>query len=533
MKKILLTYILVFLTFNLFAQQKQLEYNLEKKNNITSSDVTQYSNTIEKILFQDNIIWLATSKGLSKSSDNGLSWTNFYNVQEFGTESVSSVGYGNGAIWVATWHYENKLGSNVPVGTGIKYSTNQGQTWNKIPQPVDDPGDSSIVYGINKIRALPVTVQEQNFIYDITFTKNTIWIASFAGGLRSARIDSLFSNPNYKWRRVVLPPDNLNSIKPTDILKFSLQPQSGKFGPESYLNHRAFSVLAIDDNTIYVGTAGGINKSTDGGVSWIKFNRTNQTNPISGNFILSLKKNEYDNSIWAGTWKAEGASEYWGVSSSKDGGQNWQTFLSDERVLDFGFKYFGNLGNYISADVFVATQNGCYRSSNNGSTWIAAPEIIDDNRNVSLNTKHFRTVKVNRNQDNSYDIWLGTLNGLARLKETTGFWSGNWKVFLASEKLASTNDTYAFPNPFSPDEESIRIKYSTSQSANVTIRIFDFGMNLVKTLIQNANKNINSENFEFWNGRDKNGKIVPNGVYFYRIDLGGSKPLYGKIMVMM
>lgn len=527
MKKNFITYLFIFLSFNIFAQQKQLVYDLEKLNNTASTDAAQQSNTIEKILIQDNVIWLATSKGLSKSSDNGLSWTNFYNAQEFGTESISSIGYGNGAVWAATWHYENKLGSNVPVGTGIKFSTDQGQTWNKIPQPVDAPGDSSIVYGINKIRALPVTVAEQNFIYDMTFTNNTIWIATFAGGLRKS------TDMGQTWKRVVLPPDNLNSIKPTDTLKFSLQPQSGKFGPESYLNHRVFSVLTIDDNTIYVGTAGGINKSTDGGVSWVKFNHTNQTNPISGNFILSLEKNDYNNSIWAGTWKAEGTTEYWGVSSSNDGGQNWKTYLTDERVMDFGFKYFGNPGSYISADIFVATQSGCYRSSNNGSTWIAAPEIIDDNKNVSLTTKHFRSVKVKRNQDNSTDIWLGTLNGLARLKETAGFWSGNWKVFLASEKLASANDTYAFPNPFSPDEESIRIKYSTSQSANVTIRIFDFGMNLVKTLIQNVNKNINSENFELWNGRDESGKIVPNGVYFYRIDIGGSKPLYGKIMVMM
>ncbi len=527
MRKIFIIYLFVALAINLFAQQKPLRYVLEKKNDNISNDVTQSSNTIEKILFQDNVVWLATSKGLSKSTDNGTSWTNYYNVPEFGTESVSSIGYANGVIWAATWHFQFELGSNVPVGTGIKYSTNQGQTWNKIPQPVDDPGDSSIVYGINKIRALPVTVPEQNFIYDMAFTNNTIWIATFSGGLRKS------TDMGQTWKRVVLPPDNLNSIKPTDTLHFSLQVQSGKFGQESYLNHRVFSILTIDDNTIYVGTSGGINKSTDSGVSWIKFNHTNQTNPISGNFILSLEKNDYDNSIWAGTWKADGSTEYWGVSSSNDGGQNWKTYLADERVMDFGFKYFGNPGNYISADILVATQSGCYRSSNNGSTWIAAPEIIDDNKNVSLTTKHFRSVKVKHNQDNSTDIWLGTLNGLAKLKETTGFWSGNWKIFLASEKLASVNDTYAFPNPFSPDEESIRIKYSIFQSANVTIRIFDFGMNLVKTLIQNVNKNINSENFELWNGRDESGKIVPNGVYFYRIDIGGSKPLYGKIMVMM
>ena len=28
-------------------------------------------------------------------------------------------------------------------------------------------------------------------------------------------------------------------------------------------------------------------------------------------------------------------------------------------------------------------------------------------------------------------------------------------------------------------------------------------------------------------------RFVPNGVYFYRIDIGDDEPLYGKIMVLM
>jgi flagellar hook assembly protein FlgD len=66
----------------------------------------------------------------------------------------------------------------------------------------------------------------------------------------------------------------------------------------------------------------------------------------------------------------------------------------------------------------------------------------------------------------------------------------------------------------------------------VTIRILDFGMNLVKTLIQNANRNGNIDHFENWDGRDEFGNIVSNGVYFYRIDRDSADPVYGKIMVM-
>ncbi|MDX1701869.1 MAG: FlgD immunoglobulin-like domain containing protein, partial [Melioribacteraceae bacterium] len=78
------------------------------------------------------------------------------------------------------------------------------------------------------------------------------------------------------------------------------------------------------------------------------------------------------------------------------------------------------------------------------------------------------------------------------------------------------------------------IKYNFSGSTkSVTIRIFDFGMNLVKTVIQNVNREGEREYIDNWNGRDENNSIVPNGVYFYRIDVGNDDPLYGKIMVLM
>lgn len=522
MKKLLILIFLIITNIS-WAQQLTKEYRFHEE-----LDDMPASNTIEKILIVGDTLWLATSKGLSKSTDYGLTWTNYFKHKDFGEDGISTIGYNNGVIWAATWRMENISGSDVPTGTGLRYSTDQGQTWTKIEQPVDNPGDSIIVYGINKIRALPITVTQQNFVYDIAFTKNTIWIVCFAGGLRKS------TDMGKTWQRVVLPPDNLDSIKPTDTLKFSLQPVAGKFGNESYLNHRAFSLLTIDDTTIYVGTAGGINKSTDGGVSWIKFNHTNQDKPISGNFVLSIQYNEYDKSIWAATWKAEGYDEYYAISSSNDGGKSWQTYLTDEKVLDIDFRYYGTKGNYYGADILAASEDGLFRSNNNGSTWIVAKEIIDSQTGIPINIKkhRFRTIKV-KQQNHSADIWIGTLDGLAKFNEQNGNWDGNWKVYLSSEKIPNTSETYAFPNPFSPDDEIVRIKYKTEKSANVTIRIFDFGMNLVRTLIQNAPRNLPGEQIEFWDGKDENGKIVPNGVYFYRVDIDSNEPLFGKIIVLM
>jgi flagellar hook assembly protein FlgD len=58
-------------------------------------------------------------------------------------------------------------------------------------------------------------------------------------------------------------------------------------------------------------------------------------------------------------------------------------------------------------------------------------------------------------------------------------------------------------------------------------------MNLVRTVIQNAPRIGGGEQQDIWDGRDENGSIVPNGVYFYRVDIGSNEPIYGKIMVLM
>ncbi|MEW6194697.1 MAG: hypothetical protein AB1521_06060 [Bacteroidota bacterium] len=517
-KKLLSVLILFAFTF-VCGQSLPTEYSLSNNRAAKILDSSPASNTIERILIQDGTIWLGTSKGLSKSTDNGNSWTNYYKSEAFEEESVSALAYNNGTIWAATWHYETLLGEAAPVGTGLKYSTDNGETWHKIEQPVDDINDTTIIYGINTLRAQPIATQAYNFVYDIEVTNTTIWLANYFGGPRKSTDNGI------TWQRVVLPPDNLDSIKPTDTLNF-------KWHPNFHLNQNTFSVLAVNDQEIYYGTAHGINKSTDGGISWIKLNHSNQTNPITGNFVIAMDYNEFDNSIWASTWKTNNADEYWGVSRSQNGGESWEPFLTDERVLDFGFKYYGNPGNYVAADIFAASENGVFRSNNNGTTWIAAPDIYDLNTNIALNTKHFRAVEVDQ-EESDINIWIGSNNGLVLFNELSGFWDGAWKVYLASEAIASSSETYAFPNPFSPDEEVVNIKYSLGSESKITIRIMDFGMNLVKTLIQNANRPMSESNIEIWDGRDEFGKIVPNGIYFYRIDFESGDPAFGKILVIM
>ena len=523
-----LIFICVFCTIcslHLHSQARPQSYHINEKYSLRKiADDNPASNSITDILTSNDTVWLGTSRGVSLSTDRGGSWTNFYGTPAFGTENISAIGFdkSSGTFWAAAAHSIDKDGESLPEGSGLRFTTDYGQTWKTIAQPTDDPGDSSIVYGINdgvnlpKVRALPVTVAVQNLIYDIAFTPKTIWIATFAGGLRKS------TDMGNSWQRIILPSDSLNSISPADTIKFSLQPVAGKFGKEGYLNHRVFSVISINDSTLFVGTADGINKSTDNGISWKKFNHLNQIYPISGNFVVGMGFNAYDQTLWAATWKAEGGTEFYGVSSSTNGGESWQTFLEGEKANKFGFKF---------DNVIAPTENGAFRTRNKGLTWILPNSIFDEQTKFTITTNVFYSAAAQGS-----DIWLGSSDGLAKITEKPGtIWEGKWKVYFASIPLESKDEVYVFPNPFSPRvDEGLKFKYTTEGiSANVTIRIYDFAMNYVRTIIQNASRNISTDIERVtWDGRDDSSNIVSNGVYFYRIEIGDRAPLYGKIIVM-
>ncbi len=525
LKKIVIL-LLLFVSVKSFSQFKPESYSMIGEGNYLSkvSVKNPASNSITDIVTIGDTVWIGTSRGVSVSFDNGENWTNFFGTAPFGEDGITSIGYDNGTVWAATVTSVDVPGGSgtVPKGTGLKYTTDNGQTWSAVPQPLDNQNDTAVVYGVNNFRVLPVTVAQQNVTYDIAFTPGMIWITSFAGGLRRS------SDMGQTWQRVIIPTDSLNSISPNDTVRginLCLSPAAGNFcGHNGWLNYRAFSVVAANDSTVYVGTANGINKTTNAGdpsPSWRKFNHQNQNNPISGNFIVALGYNQTNNTIWGATWRAEDNQEFYGVSSSSDGGDNWSTSLEDERVHNFGFR---------STQVIAPSDNGAFRTSNQGNTWILPNSIIDNASGLKLLTTIFYAAA---NKDNY--IWLGTDDGLVRLIEGIGnFWTGDWKIYFASLPLESETDTYCYPNPFNPRQDILKIKYSTNnQSKKVTIRILDFSMNIVKTVIQNADRSKTLDDApDRWDGRDENGNIVPNGVYFYRVDYNNENPVFGKIIVL-
>ncbi len=530
MKNFLISILLPVIVFGQFKPQ-HFDFGRKGFTKVAETNsAAPLSNSVNDIIALGDTVWIATSRGLSVTFDDGESWKNYYGDDAFGKESAIALAYSNGVIYVTTGHHETGADGNpVITGSGLRFSTDFGETWIIVPQSTDDPGDSLITYGINTIRALPVTVKQQNVSYDIAVLNDTIYTTSWAGGLRRITLAELLNDPESKWNRVVLPPDYLDSISPEDTLDFSLQPQSGSFGPEHYLNHVAFAVVVTDSGHIYVGTANGVNKSTDG-VSWRKFNFQNQIDAISGNFVTSLGYDRKTNSIWATTWRAVDNNEYEAVSATFDGGETWRIFLAGEKGHGFGF-----VNEADGSEVLVAADGGIFRTANNGKDWYLPANIIDDERGIYLDrfTK-FYSCDANASDAGDKTLWIGSSQGLAKETEEAGdrMWDGVWKLYIASAPLENADDTYAFPNPFNPMLRQVKIKYSVREdNTEVTLRIYNFDMQIVRTVIQNATRNA-GEQLEIWDGRNENGIYVPNGVYFYVVERGSSDKIHGKIMVI-
>jgi len=95
-------------------------------------------------------------------------------------------------------------------------------------------------------------------------------------------------------------------------------------------------------------------------------------------------------------------------------------------------------------------------------------------------------------------------------------------------------NSYAYPNPFSPlvANDAVRIHYKPKSDGYVTIKIYDFEMKLVNTILEDAYRDGGVEYDQTWDGTNGKGEIVANGIYFFKIEGPGGQEEWGKIGVL-
>jgi photosystem II stability/assembly factor-like uncharacterized protein len=498
------------------AQQTPSSFSLDK---VASSTVDRpLSNSAVDFLVKGDTLWVAGGKGIEFTADRGRNWIRYGESAPFDMEAISAlVSYGP-LIWAGLAGSEKTDQGTIPKGRGLAKSTDNGRSWVRIEQPREaaDQSTYEIEYGINRIKALAVTTEFNNITYDMALTSNTVWTASFAGGLRRS------TDGGNTFHPVVLPPDFLDRISPDDTLNFELSPVNrSDLGLRESLNHRVFSVHAMGDDTIWVGTAGGINLSLDGGMSWRKFSFNNQTEPISGNFVVSIGHNHIGGvlHVWAATINALNPVEFRAISVTTDMGESWQTSLRGEFTNNLGFK--GDV-------VYAATNGGVFRSDDGGKSWLGFSRFVDAvNRQIASDERCYAVAAI----DNV--VWVANADALMYSRDDAEeFFGTSWTILRAASPAETPAIAYAYPNPFSPDGDVCRIRYRTGARGNVSMHVYDFAMLPVRTIVQNASRPPYIEQDEIWDGKNDTGARVANGVYYIQVQSDDFAPVWTKVIVL-
>ena len=457
------------------------------------------SNSVIEIVYDSSGIWIGTGGGASYSVDDGQNWRTFGENSGLPRDEVSamaaSVYNGTTYVWVANAHTEYQGGSGIPIGDGLSYTIDNGSTWHT------DTVSAATWYGM--------------LSYDLDMYQNHIYSACYYGGLIRS-VDN-----GQTWENLYLNADDSSDY--VDSLYGSYS--------NRYFSVKVDLTLEPDTISIWAGTAYGINRFifTDYNNVSIKqdtalqiiYDPTDTTlseeERLPGNFVVALGINRPDTVtyIWAACRPGAGyTGQSYSVAYSTNYGMTWTTAFSDSA---WGFAFIGDT-------VIVACSHGLYISGGDYQNWEIIHEIEDSTGQQAFLSSEFYAVEVVDSV-----IWAGGSDGIVRT--TDG--GTTWSVYRSQ---LYPEDHYAYPSPFSPFVSArggTTIHYKPYHDTYVTIRIYDFNLDLVRTVVENAFREGAMEaDIDIWDGKNDEGDVVANGVYFYNIVLSTGEDWWGKVALI-
>ena len=186
----------------------------------------------------------------------------------------------------------------------------------------------------------------------------------------------------------------------------------------------------------------------------------------------------------------------------------------------------------VGSTVLIASEDGLYKSDD-GENWELIPPAVEATPISSdeiLSNTVFSVAGDNRDYFGKPIFWLGTSDGLARAYDVN---AENWKIYRA---VADKEEVYAYPNPFSPFSHNqlnndgwVRFNVGDYEFESVILDIYNFAMEKVYSERFDWRKNPGAVK---WNGRDANGELVANGVYFVRVEISNNDEHWVKLVLV-
>ena len=451
-------------------------------------------------------------------------------------------------IWVALGFDDRAFDADEPplTAAGFAVSSDGGQTWAPRFAPLDETRDTTVTFGASTLRAVPIVDPQGAPALDIAFTPegDTVYVASFAAGLRRS------TDGGASFTRVVLPPDSLARLDPREPQTFELAPQGTLLSsstPEAPirsqfgLNFYAQSLLLDETGTLWVGTLFGLNRSSrvEGSdeLAWTHYTDIPSIGgPIGfgplGNEVIAIEAQPVEGErdpVWIASAVS---SDDFSAPDEEDGVVVWRGDDAEGRALFDPVLLGVRVQDFAFGDGVVyaaAGRDGLHISTDNGGTWRSV-QVYRDASGAALPIRpDAGTFAV---EVIGTTIWVGTPDGLLRSDDG----ARSWTLFRASPAPGTTGgstprevEVYAFPNPYTPTSDGdLRVRFELANPSDVTVRIFDVGMNTIRTLQSPARPS--GANEVLWDGRADDGSRVANGAYIYVVNADG-RQLSGSILV--
>lgn len=214
-----------------------------------------------------------------------------------------------------------------------------------------------------------------------------------------------------------------------------------------------------------------------------------------------------------------------------------------------------------SREVYVVSGNlvCLYKEANNGDTLVISGDNTGDKFQKRMTSAADGNYPDNVNgvlflpqSNGKSSLWIGSSANVLPSVKNGMFYSYDEKSderggtafkFIHSDKklTGGLKESYAFPGILnSVNGGKTMFAYNLSKASKVTIKIYDWNMDLVKTVISSrdrpagndrANGRSTNAAEDVWDGTSGSGHRVSVGVYYYKISAQSGEHAFGKIIV--
>ena len=400
------------------AHSGELEEGLEELKQIRKSESAQrvlISNDIRCISADENNVWIATDRGVSRYQRATSSWMQYTKEDGLGSDNVNTVASDREWVWFGTDNgvsrYDTDTGTWQTFGEkdGLKgakvlrIAVDVDYVWvgtnggiNRYDRNIDSWSARTVGDGLSNHIVSAIAVEDEYVWIGTHFRANRYsratdsWnIYSVSSGLAANFITTIAVTDDYVWFGTYRSGISVYNKTNQAFMK--------TYTKADVLSSNDVRSIAIDGNNIWIGTAsGGVHRHIEAVDAWVRYTKDDGLASNNISWITAFR-----NEIWLGTYDS-------GVTMYDKEKNRWITFVKADSPPEDDVKA---MARSDSGKLWVATSDGLLQYDPRIDEWTRY------GKKDGLSTEYITDLRVDGDT-----VWIGTSRGLASYHEKYGSW---------------------------------------------------------------------------------------------------------------